>query len=187
MLKALRQIKNSALPEAVSCDEVHLAQCLKAMDIIPHRKDELVSGKLRLNLYKRHLSGFSNEAISYLVEETTRTCHWYPSIPECFEILQAWPNRNRDVERQEKAGHLIQRELNARMDEAVKRMASRSMSQEEVDDLPAFYKQVGVEKGYLRRLKDESYCVWPDTMGMTEEELAAHRERVAKLREEGLL
>lgn len=183
----VREIRDSALPAPASSDEVWFAQCMKAMDILPRRQDDQLGGKMRFSLYKRHLEGYSNEALSYLAEKATAGCHFYPSIAECLDILKAWPNRNRDAERQEKAGHLYQRELNARMDEAVKRMALRSMSQEEVDDLPAFYKHVGVEKGYLRRLKDESYCVWPDTMGMTEEELAAHRERVAKLREEGLL
>lgn len=187
LMTMVREIRDSALPAPASSDEVWFAQCMKAMDILPRRQDDQLGGKMRFSLYKRHLEGYSNEALSYLAEKATAGCHFYPSIAECLDILKAWPNRNRDAERQEKAGHLYQRELNARMDEALGKMAERSLPQSEVDTLPEYWKRIAVEKGYLRKLRDGSYHVWPDTMGMAEEELTAHRERVAKLREEGLL
>ena len=187
MMAMLREIRDSALPAPASSDEVWFAQCMKAMDILPRRQDDQLGGKMRFGLYKRHLEGYSNEALSYLAEQATSTCHFYPSIAECLDILKAWPNRNRDAERQEKAGHLYQRELNARMDETMGRLERRELTDEQANALPEFWKRVAVEKGYLRKLKDDTHRVWPEVLNLSEEERAAHLERCAKLREEGLL
>lgn len=183
----LREIRDSALPAPASSDEVWFAQCMKAMDILPRRQDDQLGGKMRFSLYKRHLEGYSNEALSYLAEQATSTCHFYPSIAECLDILKAWPNRNRDAERQEKAGHLYQRELNARLDDTMSRLGRRELSDDEANALDDFTKRVAVEKGYLRKLRDDTHRVWPETLDMTPDQLEAHRERVAKLREDGLL
>lgn len=183
----LREIRDSALPAPASSDEKHFAQCMKAMDILPRRQDDSISGAMRLALYRRHLEGFSDEALSYLTQQATRTCHWFPTIAECLDILKGWPNRNRDAERQEKAGHLYQRELNARMDETMARLERRELTDSEANDLPEFWKRVAVEKGYLRKMKDDTHRVWPDVLALSDDERTAHVERVAKLREEGLL
>lgn len=183
----LREIRDSPLPAFVSCDDDAFAKCMKLMDILPRRQDDQLTGKLRFALYKRHLSGFSNEALAYLANKATAELHWFPLPVECLSILKAWPNATRDAERKEKAGHLIQWENQARMEDALRELAARTLSQADVDALTDMTKRVAAEKGYVRLLKDGSYRLWPNVLDMTATQIEAHQAMVAGLREEGLL
>jgi hypothetical protein len=183
----LREVRESPLSVDHPCDDDWFAMCMKAMDILPRRQDDQVGGRMRFAMYKRHLRDFSNEAMSYLSGEATKACHWFPTIAECFEILKAWPNRTRDTDRKGKAEYLIRKESQARMEGALELLRQRAMPQADVDALPDFWKRVADDKGFLRKLTDGTFRVWPDTLDMTETQLVEHRAMVAGLIEEGLL
>lgn len=174
----LRMVANSPLPAEQRCDDDWFAKCMKSLDILPKRQDDALGGQLKFGLYKRHLGGFSNDALSYLTMQATKTCHWFPTIAECLDLLKAWPNRSRDVERQEKAAHLIRRELNIRMDEAVAAMARRELGQDEIDALPDLTKRVAAEKGYLWKWPDGRFTVRLDLDRLDEEAREAERAKI---------
>ena len=185
-LRQLRALAEAPLPAAETCDEEHFGRCMKSLDILPRRVDDN-AGKLRMKLYWAKLSGFSNEALSYLVSNALERCHWFPTIAECLDILRDWPNRQRASEVRERALHLIQREMNERLDEAVEALRERRLTQDEIDALPELARKVGAERCFLWALKDGRYVTRPDTEMMTPEELERHRERVRGFIEDGLL
>lgn len=187
MLEAVTELANSALPAEQSCDRAHFDQCLKAIDILPRRQVDAIGGDLQLKLYRKHLGGFSNDALSYLTSEATKTCMWFPTIAECLKILSAWPNRDRDAGRREKARVLCRNELQARMNDVLARLERRELEQEEIDGLPERVKLVAAEKGFLFALNDGRFFIRGDSRTMAEDECEAQRERVRQWSDEGLL
>lgn len=180
----LRELASAPLPISAACDDEWFAKCMKSMDILPKRQDDAIGGLMRFNLYKRQLGGFSNEALSYLAMQSTKTCHWFPSIAECLELLRAWPNRSRDADRKDKAEHLIRREMNLRMDGVVASLGRREMDQAEIDALPLFWKQVAAEKGYLWGWPDGRFTIRHDLDKLDPEERDAERERIRAMFDE---
>lgn len=180
MMAMLRELVNSPLPVPERCDEIHFGRCMKSLDILPRRADDS-GGNLRMKLYQAKLSGFSNGALSYLVEYGLERFHWFPSIAECLEVLKAFPNRERDGERKQQARHLMQREMNARMDEAIERLAGRNVPQGDIDAMPGFWKRVGADKGYLWAWPDGRFTVRRDLSAMAPEAADAEREAVAAM------
>lgn len=181
VLGMLRELVNSPLPAPQSCDEQHFAKCLALIDILPRRQDDQLTGKAKFALYRRILGGFSNEAISYLAEQATSKCHWFPTPAECLEILRSWPNRQREGENRDKARHLIQREMNARMDEAVEALGTRKVPQEAIDAMPTAWKRRAAEKCFLWAWPDGRFTVRRDLSAMTPEAADAEREAVATM------
>lgn len=177
----LRELANSPLPTPQPCDEAHFVKCLALMDILPRRNDDTLTGRARIALMRRHLGGFSSEAISYLAQTATARCHWFPTPAECLEILRDWPNRDRDGALRQKARHLIQRELNHRMDETVARLAERALDQNEIDALPEMPKRIASEKGYLWAWPDGRFTVRRDRSVMSPEDAEAEGKRVAAM------
>ncbi|WP_310530702.1 hypothetical protein [Novosphingobium sp.] len=147
---------NSPLPAEQTCDEAHLAACMKSLDILPRRADD-TGGMLRLKLYQRKLGGYSNDALSFLTSKALEQCHWFPTIAECLNILAGFPNREVATDRRDTAKVLIRREANARMDDDLGLLKNRRMSQEQIDALPEFTKRVATERCTLWACKDGTH------------------------------
>jgi hypothetical protein len=177
-VKLLREISTSPLPEPSRCADDHLTLCLKSLDILPRRAMDEKGGKLAVKLYRAKLGGFSNEALSYLVEFGLERFHFYPTIAECLETLRDWPNTEIAIQRRDHATHLIQREMNARLDEAVGLMQRRELTDDQVNALPAPILMVAWTKGFLWKFTDGTFAVRPDIMILSEGEAQAAREWV---------
>ena len=160
-LALVRELANSPLPVQQHCDDDTFARCMKSMDILPRKQDDALGGKLKVGIYRRHLSGFSNEAMIYLASEATKTCHWFPTVAECLDILRAWPNREVATSRREKAVTLVRWEMQARMDEWIARLADKAMCQAEIDEAPERWRMVAEARGYLFVCGDGSHLLRP--------------------------
>lgn len=170
----LREIVNSPLPASQHCDDEHFARCMKALDILPRRRDDEIGGQLKFGIYKRHLSGFSNDALSWLVADATRTLDWFPTPSQCLTILRAWPNRELAARRRDKAIVMIDGEMQARLRDALAVLARRGMDQDGIDTLPDRWKAIAAEKGYLWSWPDGRYSIRHDI----EVAEVAERERI---------
>lgn len=176
-LALLKEISDSPLPAPVRADDEHFAKCLRSMAILPGRKEDEISGKLRHKLYSAKLQSFSNEALSYLVSKVLDQCQWFPSIAECLAILRTWPSREVAEQRQSKANVLFQAEMQTRLNEALQQLSTRSLDQAAIDAMPVKTKRIAAEKGYLWAWPDGRFTVRVDILALSPEQQEAEREK----------
>lgn len=156
-LAQVTAIANARLPVVVAAEEKFISGCLRAMSVMPKRPDDETSGAVRNKMYKRHLTGFSCEALTHLVDEALRSHQFFPSIAECLAILHGWPSQQFEVRQQRRAQARLDRERQARFDEIMSRLAAGECGQAEIDALPERWKAVAETRSYLWRHEDGSY------------------------------
>ena len=158
MLAAVEALAAAPLPAPEPCDREHFNQCLRVMlAVLPKRNSDDVSGKLLISAYQKKLGNFPKDQISYLADQATMRCEWFPSIAECLSIMQGW-ERNDDAVRVRREATIAARwEHQARFDETMNRLATGDCDQAEIDALPLSWREVGETRGYLWRNADSSY------------------------------
>lgn len=176
MLEMVRHIAKSPALRDEPCDDEHIAKCLRSLNTLPRRADDDLNGDLRVALFRRKLRHIPATAWSFIVETALGRCDWFPTIAECLRIVAEWPQVGVGDERRKQAAHLMQRELNARLDEAVMSLAKRDMAQAEIDAIPEQAKMVAAEKGYLWRWPDGRYTVRIDIDTLAPDEAEKVRE-----------
>lgn len=171
----LRGIVAAPLPLPQCSDELHLARCLKALDILPRRSMDEKTAKIATKLYQKKLAGYSNEALSYLVDKGLEQFQWYPTIAECLDVLRDWPNAEIALDRRTKAQALLHREMQHRQDGVIAKLERRELTAAQIAALPDHVKQIGWTKALLWRLKDGTHLPRPDPGRLSPEELDAQR------------
>lgn len=189
MIASLKAVISAPVPEQAPCPSDYLNKALVAMmAVLPRQGKDAVTGALLFDQYARKLGKHPKGAIDYLWSTSIDRLKWFPTIAECNEIAGEWVSRAQELKHAKSiAESKIAREKDLRFRDALDMLRSRKASQEDVDAYPERWKAYAAEQGFLWKLKDGSYLIRPETMDMTVEELEAHRARVAKLREEGLL
>lgn len=127
--------------------------CLRMMlAVLPRQQTDEVGGELFVEAYRRHLAEWPDEAISYLADESTGRCKWFPTISECKEILQGWTRSDTASVRRAHAASLARRERNLRWqdEQSVKAPAMvKRLSFEELQAMPAELRKIGLGAGWL--------------------------------------
>ncbi len=181
MLEMVRTIANSPPLRAEPCSTEHFAKCMRSLDILPRRNDDELTGELKVKLYWAKLRHVPNAGWSYLVSAALDQCQWFPTIAECQRIIAGWAQVGIGEERRKQARYLVQREMNARMDEAVARLATRTVPQDEIDAMPDQWKRVAAEKCFLWAWPDGRFTVRRDLRAMSDEAAEVEREAVAAM------
>lgn len=189
MIASLKEVISAPVPEQAPCPSDYLNKALVAMmAVLPRQGKDAVTGALLFDQYARKLGKHPKGAIDYLWSTSIDRLKWFPTIAECNEIIGEWVSRAQELKHAKSiAQSKIAREKDLRLRDAIDTLRHGTATQAEVDGYPERWKASAAEQGLLWKLKDGSYLIRPDTMGMSEEQLSAHRERVAKLREDGLL
>lgn len=189
MIESLKAVIACPTPEPENCPPDFLKKALMAMlAVLPRQGKDAVTGALLVDQYVRVLGKHPKGAIEHVWRESINRLKWFPTIAECKEIANEWVSRAQELKHAKSiAESKIAREKDLRFRDAVDKLRARAVTQAEVDDFPDQWKAYAAEQGYLWRLKDGSYLIRPDTLGMSEEELLAHRKRVADMKEAGLL
>lgn len=146
------------LPALALPDNQFLAKCLRMMTTLPRRKDDSVTGLLRVRAYQLAIGGFPCLALEYLVTEALRTCKFFPSTSECVDILRGWQRNDGALRAKRAAEHAVRQERQARFDDALRRLTTGDCTQAEVDALPAGWKAIFETRGFLR-LHDGAYTL----------------------------
>ncbi|WP_395393096.1 hypothetical protein WBP07_18040 [Novosphingobium sp. BL-8A] len=158
MLAAVQALATAPLPAPEPCDRDHFNQCLRVMlAVLPKRNSDEVSGKLLISAYQKKLGGFPKDQISYLADQATTTCEWFPSIAECISIMGKWEREDDAVRIRREAIGAVRREMHARFDEAMARLSRGGCDQAEIDTLPTNWKEIAETRGYLWRNGDGTY------------------------------
>lgn len=159
-LAAVREIADCPLPVLQPCSDRHFIQCFRVMSAcLPRRAVDDLAGELMVAAYRRMLGHHTEAAINFMTEEVHRTCRWFPTIAECLEILGRWRRNDEAMIRRNRAGSLVRREVQARYDEAMARLAARELMQDEIDALPEGWKRQAAERCYLWRHPDGTFTV----------------------------
>jgi hypothetical protein len=157
-LAAAQALAVAPLPTLEPCDRDHFNQCLRVMlAVLPKRNSDDVSGKLLISAYQKKLGGYPTDQISYLADQATAKCEWFPSIAECISLMQGWKRNDDPVHVRRRAETAVRRELEARMDETMARLAAGQCDQAEIDALPIRWKEIAETRSYLWRHQDGTY------------------------------
>lgn len=189
MMDQLRAVISCPIPEIEPVTPDYLNKALMAMfAVLPRQGKDAATGAIMVKQYVLKLGKHPKAAIDYLWSASVDRLRWFPTVAECNEIIAEWVCRTQELKHAKSiAESRISREKDMRLRDAIDDLRVGRATQEEVDSYPARWKAMAAEQGFLWALKDGTYLIRPDTMNMTPEQLEAHRARVAKLREEGLL
>lgn len=114
-LTMVRKIATAPLPCLPPVTERHLAQCLRVMlAVLPRQQSDDLAGELFVAAYYRQLGHMPTDQISYLADQATKQCRWFPTIAECLEIASGWRRCDADTLRQSKAWGRYHRERSLR-------------------------------------------------------------------------
>lgn len=160
-LNALVVVAEAPLPALPPIEPEVLHQSFAVLDAaLPRRSSDEASGKLMLAAYRRKLGHMPKEQIDYLCNAILERCRWFPTIAECLEIAGEW--QRRDALERAKARNLVQRERQARMDDALRRLKwDDDITQAEVDDWPEGWKRIAATQGLLFREPERLYQIRP--------------------------
>lgn len=145
-VQAIAALPVPALPAA---PEKHFLQCMRTLRLLPTRGDDELSGELRLALYRKHFGQLPAAALSYLVEQATLTCRFFPTPMECKAILDRWSRTDGPHRAQQFAQVRAAREVQARFDHTMLQLRRGEMTQEQVDALPERWKRIAATQGHL--------------------------------------
>jgi hypothetical protein len=157
-LTAMLDLAAAPLPAPELCSRDHFNQCLLVMlAVLPKRNSDAVSGKLLIAAYQKKLGSYPHDQISYLADQATCRCEWFPSIAECISIMGGWQRNDEAVRIRRGAQVAARQERQARFDDIMAALAAGSLCQADVDALDSWSKEVGETRGYLRRQEDGTY------------------------------
>lgn len=154
-LAKIETIARLPVPTLPPSDERHFMKCMRSMRLLPQRADDELKGELRLAIYRRHFGGYCREALSFLTEQATLTCRFFPTPAECQAILDRWQRKDPHSQAHHLAMLRSSRERQTRFDEIMARLRAGTMSQAEVDGLSEHTKLIAETRGYLRIIDGE--------------------------------
>ena len=111
-------------------------------EVLKRAATDDVGGKLAFAVYVRMLGAYPDEAISYLTEQAIAKLTFFPTPAECLSILKGWHRRDDMARAHHLATMATQREYRARWDETRAALKARTMTQDEIDELPLKLQQV---------------------------------------------
>lgn len=189
MVEKLKAVIACPIPEIEPVTPDYLNKALMAMlAVLPRQGKDAATGAMMVKQYVLKLGKHPKGAIDHLWSASIDKLRWFPTVAECNEIIGEWVSRAQELKHAKSiAESKIAREKDFRFRDALDKLRAREADQADVDAYPERWKAYAAEQGFLWKLRDGSYLIRPETMDMTPEELEAHRARVAKLREEGLL
>lgn len=159
-LNALATVAYAPLPALIPVEERHLNQSVAVLDAaLPRRNSDDASGKLMLAAYRRKLGHMPREQIDFLCNAILERCRWFPTIAECLEIAGEWERA--DAREKARARNLIERERQARFDDAMRRLRWGDITQAEVDSWPERWKEIAATQGDLYRDPERRFQIRP--------------------------
>lgn len=161
-LAQAQAIAVAPLPAPETSGDQHVVKCIRVLlAALPKRNSDDVSGELLIKAYQRKLASYPKDQINYLSDKVLERCQWFPTIAECVEIMAGWQRDDEAIRTRNRAAAAVRREMEARYDDVMAHLAEGECSQDEIDALPARWKEIADTRGYLRRNEDGSYAARP--------------------------
>lgn len=161
-MTSLGAVAVAPLPALLPASDEIFGQCMRILRTLPMRADDEIRGKLRLELYRRHFGHLCRDALFFLTEHATLECKFFPTPVECQAIVARWTRNDPPSQAKALAAKLLRKENQARFDEVMDQLKSRSLNQTQIDEIPTRWKQVAAERCFLWRHADETFTLRPD-------------------------
>jgi hypothetical protein len=129
------------------------------MSTLPRQAAGGIDGALKVEGYSIALRRFPLPQIEFMVRTAIETCRWLPSPAECIAIAEKWQRHDDAVEARHLASRICRREIEARFDEIMVRLAGGDADQAEIDAMPDRWKQIAETRSLLWRHEDGSYSL----------------------------
>lgn len=155
VVERIAQLPVAALPPTT---EDNFLKCMRTLDVLPARREDALSGELRLNLYRRHFISQPTAAWAFLVERATLECKWFPTPQEMKAIFDKWSRTDGPARAVQLAQTRARNEKQARFDDLVAQLKEGKVTQEQVDVLPERWKRILATQGFLW---DGTYALRP--------------------------
>lgn len=171
------------------CPAEHLQKALMAMmAVLPRQGKDAATGTVMIKQYLLKLAKHPKGAIDHLWSTSIDRLKWFPTVAECNEIIGEWVSRAAEQRHaKDIASSRIQREKQARFDDAMRALQKGQLNQAEIDALPDRWRLHAETVGHLWLLKNGEYRARPSFLWMTDEQIEEQRVLVAQWQKEGLL
>lgn len=160
-MRALAVIADAPLPVLPPVAEEHLMQSMAVLDAnLPRKASDDASGKLRVAMLKRKLGHMPQEQFDFMCNAVIDNEEWFPPIAVFLRYASQW--QRADARERARARNLIERERQARLDDAIRRLKwADDVTQAEVDAWPEGWKRIAATQGLLYRDPEREFQIRP--------------------------
>lgn len=157
----VRDVAQSFLPAMPGITDKAFAEAMLMLNTLPRRKDEAITGEVRLRLYKRFTEHMPAKQIWWTIEESIKRCKFAPSVSELLIIASEWRRSDDAVDAQRLARIMVNREANRRHIESTRKPPPPPLTQDAVDGFPPDTIALGLKCGALIQV-DGTVLINPD-------------------------
>lgn len=150
-LRLVTSIAKADLPSPLPTDDKHFAACMKALSILPRRKDDEATGELRFRIYRSTLGHLPRIQLDWMVQEAVKRFEWFPSVKQLLDLADRWTRRDEAVEAKRLARSKMIQEHSAR-DIDARRKKSQPLTQADVDVMSPELQSIGLKCGALLKV-----------------------------------
>lgn len=140
----------ATMPTPEPAPPARILKRLEYLDaMLPRRGQDEHGGELRTSAYLSLLSGYTDEALAYMVREACRQFNWFPTAKQLLDILADYR-----APASEQAVTLLECERFAH--QAFATWLENVSEGQPIGDAPEQWRRIAVERGVMRRLADGS-------------------------------
>lgn len=160
----MRALASCPLPAPETCpDGRFLEMIVTLQSTLPSRNQNDVAQAVLVATYRKLLGHFPERVIRYLEKAAVMRCKWFPTVKECLDMIAEVDTTDPLARKRSAIGRLVQSEMQARMDEAMARLASGEADQHWIDGLPENWKSIAETRSLLWRHADGSFTLRRDS------------------------
>ncbi|MBA4306433.1 MAG: hypothetical protein C0429_06810 [Sphingopyxis sp.] len=150
---SLRELALAMPSDEVPADPAFIARKLEYVAAtLPFKNVDQRAGQKRMAVYIRILSGYSEEAVSFMAINACKLHDWFPTPRQCIEILESYvpPQSKRDDILKICAAH-----VENSFDAFKKSLATGTVEPAAINSRPQRWLRILVEQGLLRFENDQ--------------------------------
>ena len=147
-MQMVSSIAKAELPSPVPTDDRHFAACMKALSILPRRRDDEATGEVRLKIFRSTMGHLAREQLDWLTREAVKSFEWFPSVKQLLDLAEKWTRADEAVE----ARRLAKKRMNAEIQYRIReqsRVKAPPITQDAVDAMSPEMQRIGLKAGAL--------------------------------------
>lgn len=123
---------------------------------LPSKNLDAETGRKRVAVYARILSGYSERAIAFLALRSCQTLEWFPTPSQCLEILAEYRD---PPTRRDQALLMCQKFTQSEFEAFIAKLRAGDGNQELLASVPERWKLIAVEMGILRFIENGQFAI----------------------------
>ena len=162
----VKAIAKAPLPCLPGVGDEGFGKAMKLLETsLKRRKEDAdADGELKFRAYRKCLAHLSHPQLWWAVEQAMVRLTFFPTIKELLDISEAWERRDEATEAHRLAKHLVNREMNRRHVESLRKPPAPPLTQDVIDAMAPELRSMGLKLGYLVEV-DGKVVAAPETEG----------------------